>query len=302
MSLRAFSEPRLTLPAQRQMTFEDVFREAYIPLDCRKKVGDFVLGSTIGEGSFSRVRRAKNLITGEQAAIKVLPKKTILKKQSVRRRLIRETRALRQLHHENVVTLRDVMETEANYYLVMDYVKGLNFKDFLSKRSKLEESEARPLLHQMAQTVHYMHSVGIVHRDLKPENFILDGHKLTVVDFGLSALLEDGSAMTTQCGSPAYAAPEIFTGKQYDKSVDIWSLGVILYLMLTETLPFTTDGRSYTQLYSVILRGHDVPTYLSADCVSLLSRMIHIEPKERISTNDLLKHPWLAMLAEENTN
>lgn len=299
MTLRAFSEPRVTLTGQRQMTFEDVFRETYVPLDCRKKVGDFVLGRTIGEGSFSRVRRAKNVITGEQTAIKVLAKKAILKKESVRRRLIRETRALRQLHHKNVVKLYDVMETEGNHYLVMNYIKGVNFKDFLSKRPKLTEKEAKPLVHQMVEAVHYMHSLGIVHRDLKPDNFIIDGKDITVVDFGLSAFLKDDCSMRTQCGSPAYAAPEIFTGKPYDKSVDVWSLGVVLYLMLTKVLPFIADGKSYTQLYSVILRGFDVPSYLSADCIALLSKMISVEPTTRITTSDLLTYPWLAQESVE---
>ncbi|KAK3595210.1 hypothetical protein CHS0354_021525 [Potamilus streckersoni] len=204
--------------------FEQIFKESFVPLDSRKRVGDYVLGSILGEGSFSTVRLGRNVNTGEQTAIKIIPKKTALKRQSARLRFERETQALRTLKHNNIVRLLDVMETEGNYYIILELMEGENFNSYLNRKGPLEEREARAYMRQMADIVHHMHSMGVVHRDLKPDNFILTCGTIKLVDFGLSGFLKEGSTLTTQCGSPTYTAPEIFALLPYTHAVDMWSL------------------------------------------------------------------------------
>lgn len=280
--------------AYREVTFDDLFREKFIPLDSRKKVGNYVIGRIIGEGTFSTVRAARHVTSHEKRAIKVLPKKAILKRPDVRRRFMREMKSLRKVTHKNIVHLHEVMETASNYYLVMDLLTGDNFRDFLRKNKKLCEDEARHFLYQISGAVHYMHSLGIVHRDLKPENLILDGCDIKIVDFGLCACVHEGETMTTQCGSPAYAAPEIFKKEPYTKLVDIWSIGVILFLTVTGCMPFNMKGLSSTQVYAMVLKGYHIPSsiHLSEECDGLISQMLQVDPTLRISTDDLLLHPW----------
>lgn len=280
--------------AGRHVTLDDVFRETFIPLDCRKKVGNYVLGRTIGEGSFSKVRLARHVTRDQKVAIKVIPKRTVLKKQDARRRFMRETKALNKLRHVNLVQLLEVMETSGNYYLVIELILGTNFRHFLDTRAPVPEVEARTYMRQVADAVHYMHTMGIVHRDLKPDNFILQEQTIKIIDFGLSACLVDGFALTTQCGSPAYAAPEIFNQRPYTQSVDVWSIGIILCLVLTGCLPFTSTSSSYVHLYGVIMRGYAPPDWLSADAKDLISRVLQVDPACRITTADLLLHPWVS--------
>ncbi|KAL4233108.1 hypothetical protein ACF0H5_007793 [Mactra antiquata] len=279
----------------REPTFDDLFRERFIPLDCRKKVGNYVIGKTFGEGSFSKVRLAKHVSTGEKRAVKILPKKTVLNQCDVRRRFLREVRSLRQITHENVVQLFEVMETSRNYYIVLELLPGDNFKEYLRKRKSLPEDESRYYMNQISDAINYLHMNDIVHRDLKPENILLEKKQIKIIDFGLSTLTSAMETMTTQCGSPAYAAPEIFTKQPYTKRVDVWSIGVILYLSLTGSLPFNTHGRSSVHQYANVLQGYTLPPGipLSEGCCDILAQMLKVNPDERISSSDLVHHAWL---------
>ncbi|KAL3881412.1 hypothetical protein ACJMK2_027857 [Sinanodonta woodiana] len=274
--------------------FEQIFQESFVPLDSHKRVGDYVLGRTIGEGSFSTVRLGRNVNTGEQTAIKIIPKKTALKKQSARRRFERETQALRIVHHSNIVRLLDVMETDGNYYIILELMEGENFNSYLNRKGPLEEREARVYMRQMAEIVHHMHSVGVVHRDLKPDNFILMRATIKLVDFGLSGFLKEGSTLSTQCGSPTYTAPEIFALRPYTHAVDMWSVGMILYMMLCNALPFSPEERkSHRHIYNRILRGLELPRYISPNCKDLLSQLLKLGADERLDATGLLQHTWL---------
>ncbi|XP_045195540.2 uncharacterized protein LOC123551011 [Mercenaria mercenaria] len=278
----------------REVTFDDLFRQKFIPLDSRKKVGNYVIGKIIGEGTFSKVREARHVTNSEKRAVKVLPKKTILKRPDVRRRFMREVKSLRKITHRNIVHIHEVMETAGNYYIVMDLLKGDNFKEYLNKRKRLVEDEAKHFMYQVVDAVHYMHSRGIVHRDMKPENIILNGDLIKIVDFGLCACIKEGDIMTTQCGSPAYAAPEIFSKEPYTKLVDVWSIGVILFLAVTGCMPFNIAGKSSTQVYTMFLKGFEIPNtlQLSEACETLISQMLTVNPDYRILTSDILLHPW----------
>ncbi|WAR07470.1 CIPK9-like protein [Mya arenaria] len=185
--------------------------------------------------------------------------------EHARRRFLREMTTLRRLEHGNIVRLREVMETSSNFYLVMDLARGTSLKEHLACR------------------------------DLKPENLILDRGHLTVIDFGLSGRVAPDAFLTTQCGSPAYAAPEVLARTPYTQAVDI---GVIVYLMLTGYHPFSIPGqRAYrTQLHAAMARGFTLSPFLSlcTDCKDVLSRLLRVEPKDRISARELLLHSWLA--------
>ncbi|XP_052240653.1 hormonally up-regulated neu tumor-associated kinase homolog A-like isoform X2 [Dreissena polymorpha] len=283
------------------MTFDDCFREQFINFDSRKKVGDYALGRILGEGSFSKVRLGKRISNGEKVAIKIIPKKTMMKQNEARCRFLRETKTLRLITHKNIVRLYEMMETSSNYYLVMSLQQGECFKDYLRRRKCLSETEARPMVYQLGEAVSYLHAISVVHRDLKPENVIVSDKTVTIIDFGLSACARHGDVMRTQCGSPAYAAPEVFVGEPYTSSVDVWSLGVMMYLMLTGSHPFShAHFKSYTQLYAVILKGYTLPQWisLSKECSDLLSQMLQLEPAKRISASSLLEHSWLCDLSK----
>ncbi|XP_052811105.1 uncharacterized protein LOC128238860 [Mya arenaria] len=291
--------PNASLRARfREVTFDDCFRGQFEPLDGRKKVGEYVLGRLLGEGAFSKVRAAKRLNNTDTVAIKILPKKTVLQEEHARRRFLREMTTLRRLEHGNIVRLREVMETSSNFYLVMDLARGTSLKEHLACRTSIPEAETVPLVRQLADALAYLHDDGIVHRDLKPENLILDRGHLTVIDFGLSGRVAPDAFLTTQCGSPAYAAPEVLARTPYTQAVDMWSCGVIVYLMLTGYHPFSIPGqRAYrTQLHAAMARGFTLSPFLSlcTDCKDVLSRLLRVEPKDRISARELLLHSWLA--------
>ncbi|KAK4793696.1 hypothetical protein SAY86_024131 [Trapa natans] len=200
---------------------------------------------------------------------------------------------MRLLHHPNIIRIHEVIGTKTKIYIVMEYVAGGQLTDKLSYGSKLSESEARKLFQQLIDAVDYCHNRGIYHRDLKPENLLLDTKgNLKISDFGLSALRKGGEMLTTACGSPCYVAPELLTNRGYDgAAADIWSCGVILFEMLSGSLPF--DDRSLINLYKKIYRAdYTFPAWFTEGQRKIISRILDPNPRTRIAAPEIIEDAW----------
>ncbi|XP_072895833.1 MAP/microtubule affinity-regulating kinase 3a isoform X4 [Hemitrygon akajei] len=198
------------------------------------------------------------------------------------------------LNHPNIVKLFEVIETEKTLYLVMEYASGGEVFDYLVAHGRMKEKEARAKFRQIVSAVQYCHQKQIVHRDLKAENLLLDADmNIKIADFGFSNEFIIGNKLDTFCGSPPYAAPELFQGKKYDgPEVDVWSLGVILYTLVSGSLPF--DGQNLKELRERVLRGkYRIPFYMSTDCENLLKRFLVLNPSKRGTLEQIMKDRWI---------
>lgn len=260
--------------------------------DEQPHIGNYRLLKTIGKGNFAKVKLARHILTGREVAIKIIDK-TQLNPTSLQK-LFREVRIMKNLNHPNIVQLFEVIETEKTLYLIMEYASGGEVFDYLVAHGRMKEKEARAKFRQIVSAVHYCHQKNIVHRDLKAENLLLDADSnIKIADFGFSNEFSAGSKLDTFCGSPPYAAPELFQGKKYDgPEVDIWSLGVILYTLVSGSLPF--DGQNLKELRERVLRGkYRVPFYMSTDCEGILRRFLVLNPSKRCSLEQIMKDKWI---------
>ncbi|XP_041827848.1 MAP/microtubule affinity-regulating kinase 3a isoform X15 [Melanotaenia boesemani] len=262
-------------------------------------VGNYRLLKTIGKGNFAKVKLARHIPTGREVAIKIIDK-TQLNPNSLQK-LFREVRIMKILNHPNIVKLFEVIETERTLYLVMEYASGGEVFDYLVAHGRMKEKEARAKFRQIVSAVQYCHQKHIVHRDLKAENLLLDADmNIKIADFGFSNEFTVGNKLDTFCGSPPYAAPELFQGKKYDgPEVDVWSLGVILYTLVSGSLPF--DGQNLKELRERVLRGkYRIPFYMSTDCENLLKRFLVLNPTKRGTLEQIMKDRWINAGFEED--
>ncbi|ODQ65358.1 Pkinase-domain-containing protein [Nadsonia fulvescens var. elongata DSM 6958] len=264
-------------------------------------VGPWRLGRTLGQGSSGRVRLAKHKVTGQLAAVKIVPKSTVEGKGKdaggLPYGIEREVIIMKLIEHPNVMALYDVWENKGELYLVLEYVEGGELFDYLIRRGKLEEKEAVRYFRQIINGVDYCHRFNICHRDLKPENLLLDRHKnIKIADFGMAALETGDKMLETSCGSPHYASPEIISGKNYHGAPsDIWSCGIILFALLTGHLPFDDDN--IRKLLLKVQTGKFVmPSDLSPYAKDLIWRMLRTDPETRISMDEIFQHPLLIFL------
>ncbi|XP_041035210.1 MAP/microtubule affinity-regulating kinase 4 isoform X4 [Carcharodon carcharias] len=260
--------------------------------DEQPHIGNYRLLRTIGKGNFAKVKLARHILTSREVAIKIIDK-TQLNPTSLQK-LFREVRIMKCLNHPNIVKLFEVIETEKTLYLVMEYASGGEVFDYLVSHGRMKEKEARAKFRQIISAVQYCHQRNIVHRDLKAENLLLDGDcNIKIADFGFSNEFQFGNKLDTFCGSPPYAAPELFQGKKYDgPEVDIWSLGVILYTLVSGSLPF--DGQNLKELRERVLRGkYRVPFYMSTDCENILKRFLVLNPAKRGTLEQIMKDKWI---------
>ncbi|CAF0784598.1 unnamed protein product [Rotaria sordida] len=256
--------------------------------------GYYELQKTIGNGGFGKVKQAIHLLTGEHVAIKIIDK---AKLGSDVARIALEIKAMKDLRHQHICQLYQVIETDEYYFLVLEYFCNGELFDYIVNRNRLSEEQARHFFRQIVSAVAYMHKKGYCHRDLKPENLLLDRREnLKLIDFGLCAQPKGGinlAYLGTACGSPAYAAPEIIAGTNYRGDVaDVWSLGVLLYALLCGSLPF--DDENIASMYAKIQNGvYHIPPWLSQESIALLRLMLQVDPTKRIRIDDLLRHRWL---------
>ncbi|XP_018087562.1 MAP/microtubule affinity-regulating kinase 3 isoform X3 [Xenopus laevis] len=266
--------------------------------DEQPHIGNYRLLKTIGKGNFAKVKLARHILTGREVAIKIIDK-TQLNPTSLQK-LFREVRIMKILNHPNIVKLFEVIETEKTLYLVMEYASGGEVFDYLVAHGRMKEKEARAKFRQIVSAVQYCHQKQIVHRDLKAENLLLDADmNIKIADFGFSNEFTVGNKLDTFCGSPPYAAPELFQGKKYDgPEVDVWSLGVILYTLVSGSLPF--DGQNLKELRERVLRGkYRIPFYMSTDCENLLKRFLVLNPSKRGTLEQIMKDRWINAGHEE---
>ncbi|KAK2145177.1 hypothetical protein LSH36_697g03142 [Paralvinella palmiformis] len=262
-------------------------------------IGKYRLIKTIGKGNFAKVKLAKHVLTGKEVAIKIIDK-TQLNPSSLQK-LFREVKIMKELDHPNIVKLFEVIETEKTLYLVMEYASGGEVFDYLVAHGRMKEKEARSKFRQIVSAVQYCHQKRIVHRDLKAENLLLDNDmNIKIADFGFSNSFTPGNKLDTFCGSPPYAAPELFQGKKYDgPEVDVWSLGVILYTLVSGSLPF--DGQNLKELRERVLRGkYRIPFYMSTDCENLLKKFLVLNPTKRASLENTMRDRWMNIGYEDD--
>ncbi|XP_057749580.1 CBL-interacting serine/threonine-protein kinase 23-like isoform X2 [Arachis stenosperma] len=261
----------------------------------RTRVGKYELGRTLGEGNFAKVKFAKNTITGDNVAIKILDKEKVLKHKMINQ-IKREISTMKLIRHPNVIRMYEVMASKTKIYIVLEFVTGGELFDKIASSGRLKEEEARRYFQQLICAVDYCHSRGVCHRDLKPENLLLDATgMLKVSDFGLSALpqqvREDGLLHTT-CGTPNYVAPEVVHNKGYDGAkADLWSCGVILFVLMAGYLPF--EDNNLVNLYKKIFKAEfTCPPWFSTNAKKLIIRILEPDPAKRITIAEVIENEW----------
>ncbi|XP_027330506.1 CBL-interacting serine/threonine-protein kinase 3-like isoform X5 [Abrus precatorius] len=261
----------------------------------KRRVGKYEVGRTIGEGTFAKVKFARNSETGENVALKILDKEKVLK-HKMAEQIRREVATMKLIKHPHVVRLFEVMGSKTKIYIVLEYVTGGELFDKIVNHGRMSENEARRYFQQLINAVDYCHSRGVYHRDLKPENLLLDNYgNLKVSDFGLSALsqqVRDDGLLHTTCGTPNYVAPEVLNDRGYDgATADLWSCGVILFVLVAGYLPF--DDPNLMNLYKKISAAEfTCPPWLSFSARKLISRILDPDPTtEHHVTEKKEEHP-----------
>lgn len=258
------------------------------------RLGKYQIGRTLGEGNFGKVKYAVNLDSGEPFAVKILQKSRIID-LNINDRIKREIGTLKLLKHPNVVRLHEVLASKTKIYMVLEFVTGGDLFDRISSKGKLSEAAGRKLFQQLIDGVSYCHDKGVFHRDLKLENVLYSKGNIKISDFGLSALPQhfrnDGLLHTT-CGSPNYVAPEVLANKGYNGSTsDIWSCGVILFVILTGYLPF--DDRNLVVLYQKIFKGDpQIPKWVTPGAKNLIRKILDPNPVARITLAGIKADEW----------
>ena len=268
----------------------------------------YELSGKIGNGAFSEVYLAKkpnpnNNNEINYYACKIIPR-TRLENQTTSARFEVEIRVNQQLHHPGIVEMYDLYKDKENYYIIMEFCPNGELFQHIINQKRLSEIEAKPIFRQILETIKYIHSMGVSHRDLKPENLLLDQFgRAKLSDFGLSTFVRQGNLVSTPCGSPCYASPECLSGMPYDGIMtDMWSIGVILYAMLTGHLPWTKKVQK--DLFDQIKRGdYKVSSLLSPEAQNMIRSLLCVDVSKRLTAEEALNHPWLnGTLPQYNIN
>jgi len=263
-----------------------------------KSIGHYILGKTIGEGTFGKVKLGTHILTGEKVAVKVLEKERIVDVADVER-VAREIHILKLIQHPHVIQLYEIIETPRQLYLITEYCSGGELFDHIVANGRVKESEACRFFHQIIAGVEQIHKQNVVHRDLKPENLLLDEHKnIKIVDFGLSNTFTEGQLLKTACGSPCYAAPEMIAGQRYVPArCDVWSCGVILFALVCGYLPF--EDQNTATLYRKILNAdYQAPKFISDSARELIACMLNTDPEQRFTIPRIRVHAWYHQISE----
>ncbi|KAG6335013.1 hypothetical protein ID866_4080 [Astraeus odoratus] len=255
------------------------------------KLGEYTVIGDIAEGTFGKVKMAMHTITGQKVAMKYISK-AMIHMTRTKTRVQREVEYMRTLRHPHIIKLYEVISTPTDIIIVLEYAGGELF-NYIVNNGRMPEHRARRFFQQIISGIAYSHQLKIVHRDLKPENVLLDDDlNVKIADFGLSNKMEDGDFLKTSCGSPNYAAPEVIRGGFYTgPEIDVWSCGVILYVMLCGRLPFEDDD--VQALFTKISQGsYHLPSYLSPDARGLINSMLAVDPVKRITIPEITQHPF----------
>ncbi|KAH0622120.1 hypothetical protein JD844_024138 [Phrynosoma platyrhinos] len=319
-AIKAFPDDRATDPAEQErilpeweksnkdiqipLCFSNMSQEPRKNFPHTKQVGNYLVGKMINKGSFAKVMEGLHIPTEEKVAIKVIDKKKAKQDSYVLKNMKREPRIHQMIKHPNIVQLYETLETENSYYMVMELCLGGDLMDRICEKKKLEEREVKKYMRQIITAVEHLHRHGIVHRDLKIENFLLDeNNSIKIVDFGLSNIMKfeglSQELLNTQCGSPAYAAPELLAHKKYGPKVDVWSIGVSMFAMLTGTLPFTVEPFNIKQLHLKMVNGemNPIPPNVSTGkpfpFLYFMQGLGAIQNSKRPTVKEAMKDKWL---------
>jgi serine/threonine protein kinase len=258
-----------------------------------RQIGPYVLLGCIGEGAFSVVKLVRHESTGRFYAAKIVPRSRLDSEYLLRRFEI-EIRTHQSMHHPGVVQLYDLFKDDNNFYVILEFCSNGELFQCIIDRGHFPEDEARPMALQMLNALQYVHAQGVTHRDLKPENVLIgDFGQVKLSDFGLSRFFPMDAMVGTPCGSPCYASPECLSGESYSgKTTDVWSLGVIVFAMVTGQLPWTKTNQA--ELFEQIRHGdYIIPPSLTEDCGNFLRGLLTVSPSERLTIEEAISHPWL---------
>ncbi|KAI5056602.1 hypothetical protein GOP47_0028420 [Adiantum capillus-veneris] len=259
----------------------------------RPRIGMYDVGRTLGEGRFAKVKLGRHKETGAVVAIKIIEKDRMRKVYKVVRR---EISTMKLVKHPHVVKLLEVLASKKNVYIILEYVDGGELFDKIVDSGKLDEKEARRYFQQLIRGVDYCHSRGVYHRDLKPENLLLDAKgNIKISDFGLSALSQqqwDDGLFHTTCGTPNYVAPEVMDGKGYEGApADLWSCGIILFVLLAGSLPFNDSNLSNLN-QKIHKAAVEFPADFPAGPQQLIKRLLDPNPKTRLTIQGIYENEW----------
>eukprot|EP01064_Diplonema_japonicum_P007953 TRINITY_DN15540_c0_g1_i1.p1 TRINITY_DN15540_c0_g1~~TRINITY_DN15540_c0_g1_i1.p1 ORF type:complete len:381 (+),score=53.37 TRINITY_DN15540_c0_g1_i1:41-1183(+) len=269
------------------------------------KVGQYELGKTIGRGAFSKVKIATHMETGEEFVVKIIDKLGggMKSERDVKTEVKLEISIMKRLTHTNIVRMYEVMESSKHYYIVLESVRGGDLCDHIMTEGKLSEKVAAGYLRDLCEGLKACHSAGVAHRDVKPENCLISKNGvLKVADFGLSRFhkgrcetLDQSDYATDAVGTLSYAAPEVLDAPYNAFKADLWSIGVVIFVMLTGKFPFGSKGYTDAQIQQDIKAGriNRFPTTLSPEAKDLIIKLIVVDANSRLSLAGILQHPWV---------
>ena len=255
-------------------------------------LSEYETKETIGKGTFSTVKLGIKKSTRERVAIKILEKSKIINKDDLQR-VKREINILKNFSHKNIIKIHEILQDTEKHYFIMEYCENGELFNHIVENQKLNEKESSYYYYQLINGLEYIHSKGVVHRDLKPENLLIGkGKILKIIDFGLSNYFNGDYLLSTPCGSPCYASPEMVSGKKYNGfCIDVWSTGIILYAMLCGYLPFE-DPQNEVLFRKIMKCKLEYPNFISSNAKSLLKKILVSDPNKRIKIEDIKKHPF----------
>ena len=253
----------------------------------------YMIGKQLGKGAFGKVYLGLHRLTGLKVAIKTIDK-SIIEDERTRRKVFQEVYVMKRVNHQNIIRLLEVFESSKHLMIVLEYSGGGDLLQLVKSRSNLTETEGKNIFSQVVDAVKACHSKNIIHRDIKLDNILIttDFMCVKLCDFGVSRTVKPGEKIYDQCGTPAYLAPEIVADRGYDPFfVDIWSMGVLLYAILSGTVPFR--AKTLQELHKLILRcKYQMPGNISEQAQDLIRRMLNPVPHLRISLDEMKQHPW----------
>jgi len=259
---------------------------------------DYEIKQELGRGAFSVVVHGIHKRTKQEVAIKIINKKELGK--DYEKNLTTEVDILKRVDHPSIIGLLEIHETQEKLYLVMELVTGGELFDKIVEKGSYSEADAATVVRQIVSAVQYLHGIGIVHRDLKPENLLLrkvgDHLSVSITDFGLSKIVGQQTMMMTACGTPSYVAPEVLHATGYGEGVDMWSIGVITYILLCGFPPFYGD--TVPEIFEQIMDSNfDYPAeywgQISPEAKNFVNALLVVDSKKRLSATAALEHPWL---------
>lgn len=263
------------------------------------------IGDKLGSGHFAVVKVAHHKATKKDFAVKIIDKRKLVGNQ--KSSVMQEVAILEQLDHPNIIKLKEIFETPRRLNLVMELVTGGELFDRIVEKGSYSEKDAALLVRDIASACMYLHSKKIVHRDLKPENLLYESKapdaKIKLADFGLSTLVAEEDMLKTACGTPGYVAPEVLSNKGYGAAVDIWSVGVILYILLCGFPPFYEENTA--KLFDQIMNArYDFPSPywddISEQAKDLIKHLLVVDPNQRFTAKQLIEHPWILQASDKN--